>query len=73
MDVAEADRLKRRSIYLSIAFIAIFVVELALILGGAGFGYVLVVGLVGAGVALADRAYIQAQAREKIFGKSHPR
>jgi hypothetical protein len=66
----EARRLKRRSVFLSIACAALFAIELALLFSGAGIGYVLLAGLVGAGLAIADRVYVHVLARERFFGKN---
>ncbi len=61
-------RLKRISLYFSIVCIAIFVLQMALIFQGANVGYIVLVGLIGAGIAIADMVFIRAKAREEILG-----
>lgn len=59
--------LRRFSFHLSVIFVCLWVAAISLALFGGPFWLLVVLGLLGLGVALAERKYIRQRARATFF------
>ncbi|MBQ0958586.1 hypothetical protein KAK06_06400 [Ideonella sp. 4Y11] len=62
--------LRRLSLHLSVIFVCLWVAAISLALFGGPFWLQVVLGLLGLGVALADRKYIRQRARATFYNEA---